>query len=165
LSMARRRLVGTTFNDVLLVYGRDFSGYTRLSMPASSGELLHAVETAHTTFIVLSNSPLTHISEVNLYGVVKRSVTLEQSLLSSPAYFALDYGGRVLLADYAGDQIVLLGGNFKVERKLLDRKHNQLVVAPSRVCLVETYGQLIVASSSSLQAFSVYSRSKMTHCR
>ena len=63
-------------------------------------------------------------------------------------YLATDSDDRVLVCDSRNSRVLLLNSRLELERVLLDTEQLKQVQNPSRLCLDEQAGLLIVASDS-----------------
>ena len=136
LSVTSRRLLVTSHNDELLLFGADGVELKRVSSPDMK-DLRHAVETSRGTFIVCHMEPQPRVVEVDDSGHVIR-VYSDQQQLGRPCYLALDSDGRVFVADWNKHRVLLLNSRLELERVLLDTEQHQLVKQPWRLCYDRT---------------------------
>ena len=147
LSVTSRRLLVTSYNDELLLFGADGVQLKRVASVYVKG-LQHAVETSRGTFIVCHYRPQRRVVEVDDSGYVIRVFSDEQQL-GRLYYLTMDSDGRVFVADFNKHRVLLPNSRLELERVLLDTEHNQLVKKPRRLCYDQQTRQLIVTSSSS----------------
>ena len=157
LSVTSRRLLATSRNDELFIYGEDGAELKRIVPSGDAMEVLrHAVETLHGTIIVSHLKPHPQVSEIDQDAKVIRTYGGKLEL-SDPRYLLTDSDGRVFVADYYNDRILLLDGRLKLERVMLDAERHALVKRPWRLDFIERIGQLIVSGylANCIQIFTV----------
>jgi hypothetical protein len=147
LSGNSNHLVVTPWNgDALYVYNKAGELLQTVKMPRFSNAR-HGLETNRRTCIV----GLTHgqdtdeqhdrVSEVRADGHVIRYHGDQRgsgpNQLSDPYHLALDARGRVLVADYNNQRVLLLNEQLQFELVLLDKKQTSLNREPRRLCYVQ----------------------------
>ena len=65
-----------------------------------------------------------------------------------PHHLSLDSEGRVLIANYGNDHILLLSSELQLQRVLIDRNSQIKLRRPTRLCYNELTSQLYVAHLS-----------------
>ena len=155
LSVTSGRLLVTTDDDVLLLYGADGVELKRLSFTDMS-DLHHAVETSRGTFVFCHLKPQPQVVEVDGDGRII-SVYNDQQQLTLPCHLSIDSEGKMFIADFNKQHILLLTSDLQLDRVLLDTQHNQLVKQPSRLFYGQQTQQLLVGSpwSPVVQVFAV----------
>ena len=68
--------------------------------------------------------------------------------VSRPRYLLLDSDGRVLVADYDSDHVLLLNSELELPRPLIDTDSRVKLWQPSRLCYNEFTSQLYVVHSN-----------------
>ena len=153
LSVTSHRLLVTTHDDKLLLFGSDGQELKRVSL--TNMKPLHAVETTTGRIFVVHWKPQHRVSEINWSGDVI-NVYSGQQTLNSPYYLSFDSNDRLFVVNNGYRQILLLNSSLQLERVLLNKEH-QLAQCPSRLCYIEQKGQLVVGSyvSKCVQVFIV----------
>ena len=63
-------------------------------------------------------------------------------------YLSIDSEGRVLVADYGNDRILLLSSQLELQRVLIDTRDSQVKLWPLRLCYNELLSRLYVVHDS-----------------
>ena len=85
------------------------------------------------------------MSEVDVHGTILYSCTD----VKRPLHLSLDTEGRVLVADYLNDRILLLNSQLQLQRVLVDTNSQVELWRPTRLCYNELTSQLYVLHGSS----------------
>ena len=85
------------------------------------------------------------MSEVDVTGRLLRTFTDVNELL----HLSLDSEGRVLVADYDNDRILLLNNELQLQRVLIDTNSQVKLWRPLRLCYDELTSRLYIAHRSS----------------
>jgi len=84
------------------------------------------------------------MSEVDVTGRLLRTFTD----VEWPLHLSLDSEGRVLVADWDNDRILLLNNELQLQRVLIDTNSQVKLWSPRRLCYDELTSRLYVAHSS-----------------
>jgi len=84
------------------------------------------------------------VSEVDVTGRLLRTFTD----VEWPDHLSLDSEGRVLVADWYNDRILLLNNELQLQRVLIDRNSQVKLWGPERLCYDELTSRLYVAHGS-----------------
>ena len=164
LSVTSSRLLVTSLDThelMQLSAGGDVLQHVHL--PSYMYPLRHSVESPTGTFIVSHiNTQLnwqSHVSEVNIEGVVLRQSSRSSLGMPRPRHIAVDSQGNIFVADRVNCRILLLDAQLALRRVIIDKRQLN-DERPSRLCYIEHLGQLIVGSidSDSVAVFDVLYR-------
>jgi len=96
------------------------------------------------------------VSEVDVTGRLLRTFTD----VGEPHHLSVDSEGRVLVADWFRDRILLLNSELQLQRVLIDTDSQVKLRVPLRLCYDELRSQLYVAHGSgewhSISLFSLH---------
>jgi len=84
------------------------------------------------------------VSEVDVTGRLLRTFTD----VSAPRHLSVDSEGRVLVADYCNDRILLLNSELQLQRVLIDTVPQVKLRMPARLCYDELASRLCVVHYS-----------------
>ena len=90
------------------------------------------------------------VSEVDVTRCLLRTFTD----VESPRHLSLDSEGRVLVADYGNDRILLLNSELQLQRVLIDTNSQLKLWRPERLCYDELRSQLYVAHNRGYESSS-----------